>query len=43
MVLNVIDKVNSRRKFLYRQNRFLLHPLCRFLCNAFIHSLFDYA
>ena len=43
MVLNVTDKVNSRRKFLYRQNGILLHPLCRFLCNAFMHPLFDYA
>ena len=40
--LNVIDNVNSRLKFLYRQNRFLSHPLRRFLCNALIQPLFDY-
>ena len=43
MVLNVIDKVNSRLKFLHRQNRFLTPPLRRFLCNALIQPLFDYA
>ena len=41
--LNVIDKVNSRPKFLYRQNLFLTPPLCRPLCNALIQLLFDYA
>ena len=36
MALNVIDKANSRLKFLYRQNRFLTPPLHRLLCNALI-------
>ena len=43
MALNVIDKINSRLKFLHRQNRFLTPPLRRLLCNALTQSLFDYA
>ena len=43
MALNVIDKINSRLKFLHRQNRFLTPPLRRLLCNALIQPLFDYA
>ena len=43
MALNVIDKVNSRLKFLHRQNCFLTPPLHRLLCNAVIQPLFDYA
>ena len=43
MALNVIDKVNSRLKFLHRQNRFLTPPLRRLLSNALIQPLFDYA
>ena len=42
MALNVIDKVNSRLKFLHRQNRFLIAPLRRLLRNALIQPLFDY-
>ena len=34
MALNVIDKVNSRLKFLHRQNRFLTPLLRRLLCNT---------
>ena len=41
--LNVIDKINSRLKFLHRQNRFLTPRFCRNLCNALIQPLFDYA
>ena len=41
--LNVVDKINSRLKFLHRQNRFLTPPLHRLLCNALIQPLFDYA
>ena len=37
--LNVIDKINSRLKFLHRQNRFLTPPLRRLLCNALIQPL----
>ena len=43
MALNVIDKINSRLKFLHRQNRFLTPPLRRLLCNALIQPIFDYA
>ena len=43
MALNVNNKVNSRLKFLHRQNRFLTPPLRRILCNALIQLLFDYA
>ena len=39
MALNVIDKVNSRLKFLHRQNRFLTPPLRRRLCNSLIQPL----
>ena len=40
MALNVIVKVNSRLKFLHRQNRFLTPPLSRLFCNALIQPLF---
>ena len=43
MALNAIDKINSRLKFLHRQNRFLTPPLRRLLCNALMQPLFDYA
>ena len=43
MALHVINKVNSRLKFLYRQNKFLSIPLRRLLCNAMIQPFFDYA
>ena len=43
MALNVIDKINSRLKFLHGQNRFLTPALRRLLCNALIQPLFDYA
>ena len=43
MVLNVIDKVNSRLKFLHRQNRFSTSPLRRLLCNTLIQTLLDHA
>ena len=41
MALNVIDKLNSRLKFLHRENLFLIPPLGRFLCNVLIQSIFD--
>ena len=41
MALNVIDKVNSRLKFLHRQTRFLTPFLCRLLCNALVQPHFD--
>ena len=43
MALHVINKVNSRLKFLYRQNKFLSTPLRRLLCNVMIQPFFDYA
>ena len=35
MATHVINKVNSRLRFLYRQNKFLDIPLRRLLCNAY--------
>ena len=43
MSLRVIEKINSRLKFLYQKNRFLDVPLRRLLCNALILPHFDYA
>ena len=43
MATHVINKINSRLKFLYRQNKFLDIPLRRLLCNAMIQPFFDYA
>ena len=42
MALNVIDKMNSRLKFLLRKNDFFTPSLSRLLCNALIQPLFDY-
>ena len=36
MAIHVINKINSRLRFLYRQNRYLSFPLCRLLHNAMI-------
>ena len=41
MVLLVLNKIISRLRFLYRQNRFLNKLLRRLLCNAMIQSFFD--
>ena len=43
MALNVIGKINSRLKFLYRKGDFLTPELRRLLCNALIQPHFDYA
>ena len=43
MAIHVINKINSRLRFLYCQNRFLSFPLRRLLCNAMIQPFFDYA
>ena len=43
MAIHLINKINSRLRFLYRQNRYLSFPLCRLLCNAMIQPFFDYA
>ena len=42
MALQVIKKINTRLRFLYRKNRFLSQPLRRLLCNAIIQPHFDY-
>ena len=43
MALKVINKINSRLRFLYRKNMFLSPPLRRLLCNSLIQPHFDYA
>ena len=43
MATHVINKVNSRLRFLYRQNKFLDIPPRRLLCNAMIQLFFDYS
>ena len=43
MNLKVINKVNSRLKFLHRKNKFLTPALRRLLCNALIQPHLDYA
>ena len=43
MATHVTNKVNSKLRFLYRQNKFLDIPLRRLLCNAIIQPFFDYA
>ena len=43
MALRVIEKSNSRLKFLYEKNWFLDVPLHSLLCNALIQPHFDYA
>ena len=42
MALNIIDEMNSRLKFLHRQNRCLTSPLLRLLCTALIQRLSDF-
>ena len=43
MALKVINKINSRLRFLYRKNRFLSPSLRRLLCNSLIQHCFDYS
>ena len=43
MATHVINKVNSRLKFLCRQNKFLDNLLLILLCNAMMQPFFDYA
>ena len=42
MAPKVINKINSRLKFLLRKNKFLTPVLSRLLCNALIQPHFDY-
>ena len=41
MALNLVSKINTRLKFLYRKGKFLSPQLRRLLCNALIqpHSI----
>ena len=43
MAVKVLNKVNSRLRFLYRKQSLLNTPLRRLLCNALIQPHFDYA
>ena len=43
MALKVINKINSRLKFLHRKNNFLTQALRKLLCNALTQPHFDYA
>ena len=43
MALKVINKTNSRLKFMYRKNIYLTLYLKRLLCNTLIQRHFDYA
>ena len=36
-----VNEVNSRLRFLYRQNKFLDIPIRRLLCNAMAQPFFD--
>ena len=42
MALHVLNKINSRLRFLYRQSRFLNRLLLGLLCNVLIQLFFDY-
>ena len=43
MALKVINKINSRLKFLHIKNKFLTPVLRRLLCNALTQPHFGYA
>ena len=43
MATHVINKVNSRLRFLYQRKKFLDISLRRLLCNAMMQSCLDYA
>ena len=43
MATHVINKVNSRLRFIYRQSKLLDIPLHRLLFHAMIQPFFDYA
>ena len=43
MAISVLNKANSRLRFLYRKQNLLNAPLRRLLCNALIQPHFDYA
>ena len=41
MALKVLNKINSKLKFLYRKNRYLSPELQGILCSALIQPHFD--
>ena len=43
MAKMVLKKVNGKKKFLYRQSRYLSYPLKRMLCNTLIQPHYDFA
>ena len=43
MARMVLKKVNGKKKFLYRQSRYLSYPLKRMLCNTLIQPHYDFA
>ena len=43
MARMVLKKVNRKKKFLYRQSRYLSYPLKRMLCNTLIQPHYDFA
>ena len=43
MARMVLKKVNGKKKFLYRQSRYLSYPLKRMLCNTLIQPHYDLA
>ena len=42
MALKAVKIINNRLRFLYRKNKFLLHPPRRLLCNAISQPYFNY-
>ena len=43
MARMILKKVNGKKKFLYRQSRYLSYPLKRILCNTLIQPHCDFA
>ena len=43
MAMKSLKKINTKLRFLYRQNEFLNPNLCMFLCNSLIQPHFEYA
>ena len=43
MAKMVLKKVNGKKKFLYRQSRYLSYPLKKMLCNMLIQPHYDFA
>ena len=43
IVLNIVKKVNSRLKFLYRQANFFNQKVKKMICSALVLCLFDYS